>query len=384
MKKIKVMNLIWSMGDGGAQQIVLNYLRAFHEDPDIDFRLYVYTEPTNSKYDQEIKEKNYNVVYLNYPKTRIQIPYIKRFFQKPVSKKHWEKAIHAFRPDIVHVHISELLELTMPGIVHENVPVRFDTLHSSPYRNKGKIRRIISDSFQNQNVIPICLTEEQVQTAKEWYGIRDYEIVRNGIDIDAIKKACCSREKARCQFGLEMNSFVVIGIGRLHPIKNFQLLIEAFAEITRKNENAVLVLAGEGKEKEKLIQHAKILKISEKVQFLGNIPNVAELCCAADVLGVTSISESVSLVALEAQVCGLRCVISSGVPDESIVCDNIRKMSPCASSKEWAEALMDTEFRGSPVQSLNSYDVHNVNQKMKEVYLKRCSQKMDNKNDDLQ
>ena len=76
------MNLIWSMGDGGAQQVVLNYLRDFRDDPEIDFWLYVYTEPTRSKYDREIAEQGYNVVYLNNPLTKIQIPYIRRFFQR--------------------------------------------------------------------------------------------------------------------------------------------------------------------------------------------------------------------------------------------------------------------------------------------------------------
>ena len=39
LRKIKVMSLIWSMGDGGAQQVVINYLRDFNNDPDIDFRV---------------------------------------------------------------------------------------------------------------------------------------------------------------------------------------------------------------------------------------------------------------------------------------------------------------------------------------------------------
>ena len=115
-KKLRVMNLIWSMGDGGAQQVVLNYLRDFRDDPEIDFWLYVYTEPTRSKYDREIAEQGYNVVYLNNPLTKIQIPYIRRFFQRPVSRKNWARAIHDFAPDVVHVHISSLLAATMPGI----------------------------------------------------------------------------------------------------------------------------------------------------------------------------------------------------------------------------------------------------------------------------
>ena len=77
-KKIKVMHMIWSMGDGGAQQVVINYLRDFNNDPDIEIKLYVYTKPTTSKYDLEIKREGYNVVYLNNPITalppQLQLP----------------------------------------------------------------------------------------------------------------------------------------------------------------------------------------------------------------------------------------------------------------------------------------------------------------------
>ena len=89
MDKVKVMSLIWSMGDGGAQQVLINYLRDFKDDLDIDFRVYVYTEPTKSKYDKEIEDNNYSVYYLNNPKTKIQIPYFKSQYQKQHGKKQF-------------------------------------------------------------------------------------------------------------------------------------------------------------------------------------------------------------------------------------------------------------------------------------------------------
>ena len=225
MKKIKVMNMIWSMGDGGAQQVVLNYLRDFQNDPDIDFWLYVYTSPTNSKYDLEILKEKYNVVYLNNPKTKIQIPYIKRYFQTPISQKSWENAIHDFNPDIVHVHISGLLANTMPGILKENVPIRFDTLHSNPYRYKGKLKKTIVKAFLDYNVIPICLTEEQVIQAKDWYGITQYEVLHNGVDIENIKRNIVSKNVARKKFEIDEKAYVIAGVGRLNPIKRFDWLI---------------------------------------------------------------------------------------------------------------------------------------------------------------
>lgn len=368
--KIRVMNLIWSMGAGGAQQVLINYLRDFKNDPDIDFKLYVYTKPTDSKYDREIKENHYNVEYLNNPQTKIQIPYFRRFFQQPISKAAWKKAIHDFQPDIVHVHISALLSSTMSGIISENIPIRFDTLHSCPYRYKGKEKQIIVDAFQNHNLIPICVTEEQVLQAKECYGITDYEVVHNGVDLETIRGKCCSRKNAREEFDLPEEAFVVIGVGRLNPIKRFDLLLEAFAEVCRNKENTILLIAGDGKEKKKLISKAKALGIADRVRFLGSITDVTKLYCAADVLAVTSESESSSLVAIEAQACGTRCVLSAGVPKESVLLKNTQRLADGASANDWCKALLDDSYEGVPWANMDDYEVHSMSKKMREVYLK--------------
>ena len=370
MKKIKVMNMIWSMGDGGAQQVVLNYLRDFQNDPDIDFWLYVYTSPTNSKYDCEILKEGYNVVYLNNPKTKIQIPYIKRHFQTSISQKAWENAIHDFNPDIVHVHISGLLANTMPGILKENVPIRFDTLHSNPYRYKGKLKKTIVKAFLDYNVIPICLTEEQVSQAKDWYGITQYEVLHNGVDIDNIKRNIVSKNVARKKFKIDENAYVIAGVGRLNPIKRFDWLISIFKKVKLKMPNSKLVIAGDGPEKERLLQIAQRLNLKQDVQFLGNIDNVIDLYCAADVLAITSYTEASPLVAIEAQTCGLRCVISDGVPSESIITPNTQKLWADATEDDWCEALLNKKYVGKPMAQKEDYEVHNMSRKLKQIYLK--------------
>lgn len=370
MKKIKVMNMIWSMGDGGAQQVVLNYLRDFQNDPDIDFRLYVYTSPTNSKYDREILKEGYNVVYLNDPKTKIQIPYIKRHFQTSISQKAWGNAIHDFNPDIVHVHISGLLANTMPGILKENVPIRFDTLHSNPYRYKGKLKKTIVKAFLDYNVIPICLTEEQVSQAKDWYGITQYEVLHNGVDIEKIKRNIVSKNVARKKFEIDENAYVIAGVGRLNPIKRFDWLISIFKKVKLKMPNSKLVIAGDGSEKERLLQIAQRLNLEQDILFLGNIDNVIDLYCAADVLAITSYTEASPLVAIEAQTCGLRCVISDGVPSESIITLNTQKLWADATEDDWCEALLNKKYVGKPMAQKEDYEVHNMSRKLKQIYLK--------------
>ena len=131
-----------------------------------------------------------------------------------------------------------------------------------------------------------------------------------------------------------------------------------------------MLFAGDGVEKKRLQQRVKDHGISDSVKFLGNIPDVTKLYCAADVLAVTSDTESSSLVAIEAQVCGTRCVLSAGVPKESVLLKRTQRLKKNATVKDWCRALLDDSYSGTPSANIEDYEVHNMSKKMKEVYLK--------------
>lgn len=60
-----------------------------------------------------------------------------------------------------------------------------------------------------------------MQQAKDWYGITQYEVLHNGIDIENIQRKIISRNIARKKFGIDENAYVIAGVGRLNPIKRF-------------------------------------------------------------------------------------------------------------------------------------------------------------------
>lgn len=371
MKKIKVLNIIWSMGDGGAQRVVLNYLKAFKNDKDIDFKLLVYDKCTDSYCNKVIKENNYNVEYLGLQKSSLRhIPIIGKKLNLAKIKNTIKRALIENEPDVVHVHISPMLTFALDPIVECNIPVRFDTLHSNPYRHIGDDLRNIRKAFREDKFIPICLNEEQQNMAKKYYGFKNYEIVRNGMDVEKIKSLKISKIEARKKFNIDNNSFVIIGVGRLNKIKRFDLLIESFNEVLKKNKNARLFIAGDGEEKNSLKKLAESLNIAAYVTFLGNITNVIELYCASDVLVMTSESEASPLTLLEAQICKLRCVISFGVPDESIVTNKVKKMKKNASTDAWSKAILDKKYKGKKILDINTYDEKEVLSQMKNIYLK--------------
>jgi glycosyltransferase involved in cell wall biosynthesis len=95
-------------------------------------------------------------------------------------------------------------------------------------------------------------------------------------------------------------------------------VIRACGELLRKGQNFRLVVAGDGKEREKLRQLAATL-IPGQAAFLGKIPRQEMYRCysAADLFVFPGIQESLGLVFLEAQACGLPVVAfnNAGVPE---------------------------------------------------------------------
>jgi glycosyltransferase involved in cell wall biosynthesis len=89
---------------------------------------------------------------------------------------------------------------------------------------------------------------------------------------------------------------VVLAMGRLHPNKAFDVLIDALAQIP----DAVLWLAGEGPERPRLEQQAQRLGLSSRVRFLGWRDDVIRLLRAVDMFVCPSRHEPLGNVVLEA------------------------------------------------------------------------------------
>jgi glycosyltransferase involved in cell wall biosynthesis len=89
---------------------------------------------------------------------------------------------------------------------------------------------------------------------------------------------------------------VVLAMGRLHPNKAFDVLIDALAQVP----DAILWLAGEGPERARLEQQAQRLGLSSRIRFLGWRNDVIRLLRAVDMFVCPSRHEPLGNVVLEA------------------------------------------------------------------------------------
>lgn len=370
MSKIKVLAFIVSMNNGGAQKVILDNAVNFQHDDDIDFTVCsIYKFRHFSNYEKELQKNNIKIKYLTnlFHKLLFRIlPTKKRMMISNICKKYIKK----INPDIVHVHLNEAM-LYVPQAAEEcNVPVRFYSLHSNPYRQEGYIVEAIKKAFTEQRFIALCLNNRQYEQAKEHYNVQKYEILRNGVDFKKIRGNAISKGLARKLFGLNESDFVISCVGRLAPVKNYSFMLDIMKLIVAERKNAKLIFAGDGDEREKLYNKAKDLGIIQNVMFLGNLSDVIPVYCASDVFCLTSITEASPLVLLEAQAVNVYCVISAGVPSESIISDKVCQMNSDTSAEEWSEAILNESFVGTPVCTEQDCDVNNATKHLKSFYIK--------------
>lgn len=97
---------------------------------------------------------------------------------------------------------------------------------------------------------------------------------------------------------------VILGAGRLHPQKGFDLLMRAFAKV-RETTPCKLIIMGEGAERPRLEALARELSITDDVSLTGFVGNPYAMMSRASVFAMSSRSEGFSLVLLEALACGV-------------------------------------------------------------------------------
>ncbi|MBI5499526.1 MAG: glycosyltransferase [Deltaproteobacteria bacterium] len=145
-------------------------------------------------------------------------------------------------------------------------------------------------------------------------------VVPNGVDRTRFRPVDPSELRRR--LGLAGRR-VVLSAGRLVPRKGVDTLLEAFGVVHAVLADAVLVIAGEGPDRERLEAMAVARRVP--VRFLGRVPDeeLPALYGMADVFALAAReepggdAEGFGLVLLEAAACGTPCVASrsGGVPD---------------------------------------------------------------------
>ena len=112
----------------------------------------------------------------------------------------------------------------------------------------------------------------------------------------------------------------VVAVGRLHPVKGYDLLIQAFARCAEEHPDWSLAILGEGEERGRLEALADELGVADRVGMPGRVKNLTKLLRQADLFVMSSRYEGFPIALLEAMACGLPVISTdcSGGPREIV------------------------------------------------------------------
>jgi len=177
-----------------------------------------------------------------------------------------------------------------------------------------------------------------------------YRTVPSGVPTAALRAGAPRRDLARARLGLPADAFVVAGLGRLVPIKGFDVLVTALGPLADAVPSARLVLIGDGPQRPELERAASAAGVGGRVLITGVTADVAGWLAAADVLAAPSRNEGMGRAIVEAMALGLPVVGAAvgGIP--AVVADGetgwlVRPDDPLALAAALVELARDPALR---------------------------------------
>jgi glycosyltransferase involved in cell wall biosynthesis len=224
------------------------------------------------------------------------------------------RLIRARRPDLVHTTLFEADVLGRLGARSQGVPV-VSSLVSVPYGPeqladprlkpwKVRAARLIDATTARFAIRFHAVTSyvADVMAARLHVPRSRIDVIHRGRDANRLGR--CSSERrtaARSSLGITSTSPLILAVARHEYAKGLDVLLRAFAEVSRRHPGAHLGIAGrEGNETPLLRSLISDLGLEDGVLILGVRNDVPELICASDVVAVPSRWEGIPNVVLEA------------------------------------------------------------------------------------
>jgi len=147
--------------------------------------------------------------------------------------------------------------------------------------------------------------------------------VLNGIDHRKFRRDPARVAGARAALGAEPDNIVIGAVGRLEPQKRFDLLLEAFAVISRRFPRARLFIVGDGSSRRALDEQIKSLQLGDRCRLVGHVDDVVPAYHAFDLLVQSSDYEGTPNAVLEAMAFEVPIVATAAGGTAEIVRDGI-------------------------------------------------------------
>ena len=167
----------------------------------------------------------------------------------------------------------------------------------------------------------------------------NFRVLNNGINADKFAFNASNRTFERDKYHIDDSKVVLGHVGKIYKPKNHLYLINVFNQYLKRNNNAILLLVGDGVMRKKVETEVKSLGIECNVIFAGMQTNVEAYLSAMDYFVFPSIWEGMPLSVIEAQAAGLNCFISDTIDSDVIVTKDVTSLPIIEVDEVWSSVI---------------------------------------------
>lgn len=254
---IRILHSVSNMDRAGIETMLMNYYRHIDRSK-IQFD-FLCNKKKPGAYDAEIKEMGGNIYHtpgLNPAKYPSYLKCMKKIFEENPEYK------------IVEAHNGALGVYALHAAKVNHIPVRIFHAHGASITRDWKLPiKLVCKALlpSNMNQHFSC----GIEAARCYFGEKvvernDYELIPNAIEVNRFVFDSTIRNRIRHDNHLE-NKHIVGHVGRFMSQKNHTFLLDVFAEVSKRDSLAHLVLLGDGELMDAMKEKASNLGIKDYV-----------------------------------------------------------------------------------------------------------------------
>lgn len=329
---MKILHIISSLGDGGAEALLMRLCKA-----DLQNEHIVVSLTTRGKYASILESIGIGVYCLN----------MTRSFSAIFKIFELRNTIRIVRPDIVQTWMYHADFIGgIAARLASKVPVIWGVHNTSLVIGTSKFTTILICklnsllSFFIPSSIIYCADSAKLTHEKIGFCKTKSIVIYNGYDLDHFRPQPIEYARHRTNLGFASSDFVVGMVARFDPMKDHSNFCAAINLTLAVGNQVKVVLVGSGitDSNEELMAILSRFGLRGKVLLLGPRDDVHTLMAAFDLVVLSSIKEAFPNVLAEAMACGVPCV-TTNVGDAAGIVGEVGWVVPAGNSILLAEAI---------------------------------------------
>ena len=332
MNKIKIIHILPSLGYGGISKQLFQISKKIDHDRFIFYYIYFGK-----------KEKYFDEVLVGGSKA-IKIPPMRDVgitkFKQTIKRVIKEECNDA---NIIHIHLNYMSGIVAKWAKEEGIEHRICHIRGTLIEGKKKLLLPIFKYYIKKYCNYYMAVSKD--SGSYYYGKKQkFTVLNNGLDFERYNNI--NFEDIRLikdKYSLDKFDTIILQVGRLSHEKNHLFSIDLMCNLRKNDINAVLLIAGEGEQRNNIEEYSLKRDIADRVVMLGNVEDIWNYYYLCSFSILPSLSEGMPNVVLQSQCANRRCFVNDNITkDVDLGCDLVH-FCRINDLNDWTNKILESE-----------------------------------------